>query len=213
MNALEVPTKKRCPKCKEVDVTTFSKCRNCGTRYDAVPHAQHKPIDLTLPLVFCLAFVFIGYFVYQYVGMMNINNMYSHLDKLVGKSFKCQEDYAIVSTNEQDMRALDAELAEAQKNDPKLYGSKGLAGIMSAASALDSLSSTKEGSGSVIGRYMEGGRVVLVESNSQSPLSVEIIGATSGSQKFPLVHVKLLNGPRAGSVWWMNADLLDLESK
>ena len=71
MNAIEVPTKKRCPKCKEVDVTTFSKCRNCGTRYDAVPQQQHKPIDLTLPLVLCLAFVFIGYFVYQYSGMIN----------------------------------------------------------------------------------------------------------------------------------------------
>lgn len=209
---VEVPAKKRCPKCKEVDVTTFSKCRNCGTRYDAVAQ-QHKPINLTLPLVLCLTFVFGSYILYQYIGIQKTNDLYNHLDKLVGKSFKCQSVYALVSTNDRDMRALDGELAEAQKNDPKHYGSKGLAGIMSAASALDSLSSKKEGSSSVISRYMEGGRITLVDSNSQSPLSVEIIGATSGSQKFPLVHVKLLNGSRAGSVWWMNADQIDLENQ
>jgi hypothetical protein len=210
--SVEVATKKRCPKCKEVDKTTFSKCRNCGTRYDAVPQMEQKPINLGLPIVLCVTFVFVGYFTYQYIGIQNINNMYSHLDKLVGKSVKCQSEYAIVSTNEQDLRALDAELAEAQKNDPKHYGSKGLAGIMSAASALDSLSNQKEGSSSVISRYMEGGRIAFVDTNSQSVLSVEIVGATSGSEKFPLVHVKLLNGPRAGSVWWMNADQLDLEN-
>lgn len=210
---VEVAVKKRCPKCKEVDVTTFSKCRNCGTRYDAVAQQQHKPINLGLPLILCLTFAFGGYILYQFIGIQKTNDLYNHLEKLVGKSFKCQNDFAFVSTRERDMRALDAELAEAQKNDPKRYGSKGLAGIMSAASALDSLASNKEGSNSVIGRYMEGGRITLVDSNSQSPLSVEIIGSTTGSQKFPLVHVKLLNGSRAGSVWWMNADQIDLENQ
>ncbi len=35
-------TTKRCPKCKEKDLTSFSSCRFCGTKYDAVIEAPKK---------------------------------------------------------------------------------------------------------------------------------------------------------------------------
>ena len=210
MTYTEVPTKKRCPKCKQIDVTTFSKCKHCGTRYDAAPPDQTRPINLGLPIVLAFILVCIGYYVFQYAGIITMSRLTSHPDRLIGKTLPCLSSFAFVSMDEQNMRSLDAELLEAQKNDPKRYGSKGLGGIMSAASALESLASGKETSGSVIGRYYENGRIALVENEDfHTPLSVSVIGA-SNNDKFPLVHVKMLNSTRPGSVWWLNVDQLDL---
>lgn len=213
LNLPERPTKKRCLKCKEVDVTTFSKCRNCGTKYDAALPGKSGDINLALPgFLFVVALVFAFAF-YQYGQFNHIQNVYSHLDKFIGQSLKCRSEFALVATNQQDMRSLDAELAAASKDDAKSYGTKGLGGIMSVASALDAAASGKEGSAGVISRFYRSGRIGFVESDSDSPLSVTLLAATDSSDKYPLVQVRVLNGPNAGVVRWMNADQLDLLSK
>jgi hypothetical protein len=213
-NLVERPTKKRCPKCKEIDVTTFSKCRNCGTRYDSnLQETRNSSVNLGFPLLFCLLAMGGVFAFYQFGQVIHTQSVYSNLDKLIGQTLKCQSAFELVCANQQDLLSMDAEMATVQKNDPKRYGSKGIGGMMSAASALESITSGKETSSSVITRYLRSGRINVAESESRAPLSVSLLAATSPSEKFRLVQVKLLNGSKAGSIWWMNIDQLDLSGR
>ncbi len=64
MNAnVELP--KICPSCRATDVTSFSKCRFCGTRYDAVI-ARPSPLNLDERFIGISAIIvmFVGGFIY-----------------------------------------------------------------------------------------------------------------------------------------------------
>jgi hypothetical protein len=213
MSLKDNPTKKVCPKCKQTDVTRFSKCKNCGTRYDAIPQEKPSNINYTWPGVLLFFTLLIAYSVYTWGQVAHMQGVYSHIEKLVGQSLNCRSAFALVSASQQNLRSFDAELAVAEKDDPKNYGSRGAGGIMTMTAALNSMASGKEGSGGVIYRYAEDGRIDIATSDGQVPLAVEVLAATSSSDKYPMVRVKLLNGPKSGSVWWMNVDQLDLSSK
>lgn len=60
MTDIPGPISKRCPKCNQVDITDFSDCRFCGTRYDWVRPQKHfdagafirSPISVIILLYF-----------------------------------------------------------------------------------------------------------------------------------------------------------------
>jgi hypothetical protein len=139
---------------------------------------------------------------------------YGHPDKLIGQTLNCHRSHILASMSEQDILSLDSELLEAQKTDPKFYDARGMAkgisGTLSAASSLNWIASGKESSFEIILRYIHAGRLFRVDGDGNK-LSVEVIGATRSTEKFPLVHIKVLDGPRAGSLWWMNVNQLDIE--
>ncbi len=56
---------KMCPNCKRKDVTSFSKCKFCGTRYDAKIAAEPRSIDMKIVGVICAALAAFGIFNYS----------------------------------------------------------------------------------------------------------------------------------------------------
>ena len=138
--------------------------------------------------------------------------MYKHPDRLIGKTVQCESKHILVSLNKSDLLSLDAELAEAAKTDPKNYGSRSVGGMMTAASALNNLATGKENKYSIIFHYLYTGRLTMVEGGNE-PVKVKIVGATDSSDKFPLVQVKVVNGPKAGTIWWTNTDQLELTAQ
>ncbi len=54
-------TAKVCPSCKKRDITSFSKCRYCGTRYDAkVAESAAPNIDQRFIAIICVVVLLIG---------------------------------------------------------------------------------------------------------------------------------------------------------
>jgi ribosomal protein L40E len=208
MNSTDGTTKKVCPKCKQVDSTTFSTCRNCGTRYDYKPEEKQREVKLGLPLIILIGALLIGAGAYQYQQMMTT---YEHPDQLIGKTLKCGKS-AVAATNPSVLLSMDTEIAAIKDNDPKLSG-KATTGALDAASALNSISSGKETSLSIMVRYMMAHQIVSLRSDDGTPLSVKVVGTNSSTDKFRLVQVRAINGKHAGEVWWMNVKELDLTSK
>jgi thioredoxin 1 len=56
---------KVCPSCKRRDITSFSKCRYCGTKYDAKVIEKRGPsIDERFMIAVCIAALLIGIFIW-----------------------------------------------------------------------------------------------------------------------------------------------------
>ncbi len=211
MPGQESPTNKCCPKCKQVDRTTFSSCRYCGTKYDL--KVEEKSFEPPLFLIGAIFFVVImlsafGYSVYQYQQGQEV---YRHTEKFVGKTFKCKQSAVLAGLNRQGLQEYDAELFEAQARDPKKYGGKAATGMLAAATALDNLNSGKDDEFSLSMRYIRDGKLAVIHTDDRTPLSVVVLSGDS-SGKTPMVQVKVLNGDKVGTMCWMNADDLDIAS-
>jgi hypothetical protein len=198
----EAPVRKTCPKCRQVDVTTFSTCRNCGAKYDfKAPDMTEKGFNF-LPVVILAGIAIIAVSAYQY---LQVHNLYVKPDQLIGKTvsskakmlFVSSDKANLLSLSEHDFKALNPN----HHND--VPGGGGDAG------ALNSLASISDGIG-VWEKYMNDSRFSIVHKESSSPFSLKVVAASASTDKYPLVQVEFLNGPRAGSMWWVDSNQLDL---
>jgi hypothetical protein len=162
-----------------------------------------------MPLFLTIIFVLAGVCIYQFYQMQGT---YAHPERLIGKTMQCQQSQVFAAITPDDLLRFDSELAKAQKKDPKKYGSKGIGGVLAAASALNSMASGEETSYTIMFRYLQSGQVRSVSSESSALLSVAVIGAKTSADG-SIVQVRLVNGPKAGTIWWMNSSDLDLVSK
>jgi thiol-disulfide isomerase/thioredoxin len=70
-------TAKKCPSCRQTDVTDFSTCRYCHTRYDAVIKQSGRSLDFKVVAFVCLFVVAMGsaFYVKQLVVDARIKQM------------------------------------------------------------------------------------------------------------------------------------------
>jgi len=198
------PTSKKCPKCHTVDVTTFSSCRNCGTKYDYKPPEKTRDFNF-IPIVIVAGLVVIAASAYQYI---QVNNLYKRPDQLIGKTVACKANSLFVSTEKSNLLSLD-------QNDFKILNHSGADDNQgsSDAAALNRLASIS-GEISVWQKYLHDPRFTLIQKNAKDPpFSVKVVAATAPTDKYSLAQVEFLNGPKAGSVWWVDSSRLDLSVK
>ncbi len=191
---------KRCPKCKEVDTTSFSKCRRCGTRYDWRPPKQGVDGFNFIPILILAGLAVIAVSGYAYYQI----NLSKRPDHLIGKTVPYKGNYIFVSTDKSNLLSL--EPAEFKT----LTGSKSDDGVESKsdAAALNQLAGTAGDIG-VWDKYLNDPRFMVIQKGPNDPtFSVKVIGAGAPDDKYPLVRIELLNGPRPGGVWWADASHL-----
>jgi hypothetical protein len=212
MSSSEAPSKKTCPRCKKIDTTSFSTCRHCGTKYTfQMPQAAPKEVPFGVFLFLFVGLAAAGIIAFNLCQYQQLREIYAHPEKFIGKSVTCRRRLELVAFDQQTMREFALKLVEAQKNDP--HGGKGMAGIDSAAKALDTLNSGKDNSISLESGYIMGGKLHFIEGDGSSPLLVEVLAADTTSPQLSLVKVKALNGKNVGTICWMNAEQLDLSAK
>lgn len=195
-------TAKVCPKCKQVDRTSFSKCRHCGSKYNLKEIVQAEPRlgimpKLIVGVLMVLGVAGTGMLYYQ--KQAHLADLYAHPDKLIGKSLECLDENVLVSGGESPLIGFDSELADAKVYDPK-KGAGCFAGL--AASALER--------GSPVKKYLKNGQISVARTKTKDALSVVVLGAYT-SEPYHVVQVRIVNGPSAGNVSWMNTEQLDIK--
>lgn len=209
MSAVEQSEKKTCPKCKQTDTTTFSTCRNCGTRYDFTQQVKHKEAAIGMPLFLSVLFVLAAFCVYQFYQMQST---YKNPDKLIGKIMHCQQKGVLASASADNLLKFDAAMEKAAKKDPRKYGSKGIGGMLGAASVLNSLAAGEDTVYGLMYNSMRSGEIVHLSSGDTALLSVVILAAKTTPTN-SIVQVRVANGPKCGGVYWINSSDLDLVTK
>ncbi len=133
--ASESPVKKTCPKCRQTDVTTFSTCRNCGSKYDfKAPDTKEKGFNF-IPVVLLAGIAIIAVSAYQY---LQVHTLYVKPEQLIGKTVSSKAKMLFVSGDkanllnltEHDFKALNPN----HRND--VPGGGGDAGALNSMAAI-----------------------------------------------------------------------------
>jgi len=199
------PVKKMCPKCKQVDVTTFSSCRNCGCKYDYKgPEKVPETSFNLIPVAVIAGLVILVVCVYQ---VLQVNHLYKRPDQLIGKTVACKGSLLVAASDKSSL----LNLPEGDFKGLNHFGTDD--GDHSQAGALNQLAAISSDV-SLFEKYEHDSRFAMITKEpSAPPFSVKIIGATAPGDKYPLAQVEFLNGPKTGSDWWIASSRLDLSEK
>ena len=176
----EASISKKCPKCGEVDVTSFSKCRRCGTSYNFKKAEKEKEFSF-IPIILFVAVVVIGVSAYQYLQM---NSLYKRPEQLIGRTLVCNGSVLFASSQKANLLSLDPK-------DFKLLNHTGASNgpTTSDAGALNHLAGMSDEI-SVLEKYMNDSRFTMIQrEGNDPPFSVKVVAASAPDDKFPLVQV------------------------